>query len=289
MKIDLSCREKVNKILQPTFVEGSKQGRIGMCQYNSGVITEIIKTTRPKTILEVGVSAGGTSCVILQAMHDFNLEDSELISVDICTNYNRNPEKLTQFQVPRFIEQTNIKNKHSLFTGSVLADYILQNPDKKYDLVILDTTHSMPGEVLDFLAVLPYLNENAVVILDDVTESHCKPHHIPTNATINLFVSATCPKELPYSNPLPPDANRPNKPLANIGVMYPNSDTLKYIDSVFYALFIAWRYLPEDKHLNIYRELYEKHYTKEQLYMFDSAVEANKKYVNKKSWDKGLI
>ena len=38
----------------------------------------------------------------------------------------------------------------------------------KFDFVFLDTAHSAPGEILNFIEILPFLNENAILVLHDI-------------------------------------------------------------------------------------------------------------------------
>ena len=38
----------------------------------------------------------------------------------------------------------------------------------KFDLLYLDTVHSSPGEFINILEALPFLNNNAIVIIHDI-------------------------------------------------------------------------------------------------------------------------
>lgn len=39
------------------------------------------------------------------------------------------------------------------------------------DFVILDTMHALPGELLDFISLYPYLDKRAVIVFHDVGQS----------------------------------------------------------------------------------------------------------------------
>ena len=57
-----------------------------------------------------------------------------------------------------------------------------------------------------------------------------------------------------------------------IGAFKLNSDTTKYIDDVFNALMITWKYLPSECELEMYRAFYSKYYNEKTMLIFDTAV-----------------
>ena len=38
----------------------------------------------------------------------------------------------------------------------------------KFDFVFLDTVHMAPGELLNFIELLPFLNDNAILVIHDI-------------------------------------------------------------------------------------------------------------------------
>ena len=44
------------------------------------------------------------------------------------------------------------------------------------DFCLIDTSHLIPGEILDFLMILPYLKDNATVVFHDVKLHTYTPH-----------------------------------------------------------------------------------------------------------------
>ena len=44
----------------------------------------------------------------------------------------------------------------------------MENIGKGIDMAFFDTVHFEPGEILDFLMVLPFLKEEAIVIFHDI-------------------------------------------------------------------------------------------------------------------------
>ena len=59
------------------------------------------------------------------------------------------------------------KKKWTLFKGNIVAKFI-ENIGKEIELEMFDTSHFEPAEILDFLMILPFLKEEAIVILHDI-------------------------------------------------------------------------------------------------------------------------
>ena len=57
--------------------------------------------------------------------------------------------------------------KWTLYTGGITSEFIETIGDG-IDLAFIDTVHYTPGEMLDWLMILPFLKNEAVVILHDV-------------------------------------------------------------------------------------------------------------------------
>ena len=132
------------------------------------------------------------------------------------------------------------------------------------DFVILDTVHKTPGEMLDFLAILPYLTPDACVVLHDIGAQHYwgdattfATQLVLSVVTADLILREDPDRQLRYPN---------------IGAFTVNAETRKYIRNVFCALTLPWHYLPEAKELSLYREFYTRHYDDACLRLFDMAV-----------------
>lgn len=128
-----------------------------MSEFDSAFLCGVIKKFRPKKILEVGVAGGATTAIILQALEDIG-EPYEMHSVDLNTQFYRDKTKPSGFMAEFAKEKIfgNLRGKHEFHLGKFLPQ-IIDGIGGNIDFVILDTRHTMPGEGLDFLAVLPYL------------------------------------------------------------------------------------------------------------------------------------
>lgn len=117
----------------------------------------IIRKFKPKNIVEIGVANGGSSEVILNAIQ--SIQNSHLNSIDL----------LNEGKVGRCIYKyfSQFTKKWTLFKGNITAKFI-ENIGKEIDMVFLDTSHFEPGEILDFLMVLLFLKEEAIVIFHDI-------------------------------------------------------------------------------------------------------------------------
>lgn len=123
----------------------------------------LIRQLKPKKILEVGISAGASSSIILNAIKD--IDGSKLYSIDYNKNWYRDDNKLSGFLVQDNF--SNLKDKWVLYTGGVAAKF-MEEIGYDIDFCLLDTMHCNPGEFLDFLMILPFLKKNAVIVIHDL-------------------------------------------------------------------------------------------------------------------------
>ena len=244
-----------------------------MNEVESAFLCGALQTFRPKKILEIGVAAGGSTAVILQALEDIG-EPYEMHSVDILTMHAIYDTEEIGF-LTKFAKENNLLNpnglrgSHEFHCGKILPQ-VIDEIGGEIDFVILDTVHFLPGEVLDFLAMLPYLKDSAVVVLHDVALNQ---HSYRTGwaeacATGTLFSAVTAEK---FLNFIPEDLFR----YPNIAAFRINEQTLENIDNVFLSLILGWKYLPSEGQLILYRRLYQKFYPAELCEIFQAAVDMN--------------
>lgn len=245
---------------------------VEMTEFESAFLCGLLRQKRPYKILEVGVAGGGTTAIMLQCLDMISqTQTCEMYSVDLAKDYYRDTARQTGFAAE------NVKNRikpdihHTFLLGDVLPEY-LDKIGKDIDFVILDTMHILPGEMLDFLAVLPYLHAGACVVLHDIAASHLWGDS-QTFATQLLLDTVTADKIIIK------DTDREYR-YPNIGAFCISPDTKKYVQDCFHALSLTWSYMPEDDHLLKYRSCYERHYDSDCLELFDMIVGMQKRVTN---------
>ena len=234
----------------------------------------IIRKFKPKKCLEIGVARGGSSIIILNAIKDYN---SSLISLDIRENYNTNQSLKTGYRVKKYFPEL-AKNKWQLFTGEQPHKF-LTRLNLKYDFLFLDTIHLAPGELLNIIEVLPFLENNAIIVLHDIS------FHFPSNNFYNPKSVKFHPSQIYLMTSLIgekiilPDKT---KGFGNIGaiILYPNQE--RYYLNYFLLLLTPWDYIPKESFIDELRIFIKKYYKNNLFsFLFDRSVKENKIYVGK--------
>ena len=245
-----------------------------MSEFESGFLCGVIKKLRPKKILEVGVAAGGSTAIILQALEDIG-EPYEMHSIDLRQIFFMEGFKdkacgfLATFALENnLINPNGFRGTHKLHLGKFLPQ-VIDEIGGDIDLVILDTVHSMPGEGLDFLAVLPYLTPNAVVVLHDVSENQHGVENYYQHATTVLFSAVTAEKFLNFQ----PESELFRYP--NIAAFQINEQTAENIENVFLTMILRWTYMPSQEELLIYLRHYRRFYPVELCEIFQDSIDMN--------------
>lgn len=232
-------------------------------------ICDLLDKRNPQKVVEVGVAAGGTSVAILDKLNRLQ-NHAEMYSLDKSEEYYCDKTKKTGYLIDYYKRKRQSQVHHELWTGRYAVEF-LDKIGRGIDFLILDTVHCLPGELLDFLAFLPYLEKDAVVILHDIILNHlsdCSEGYA-TQVLMDCVVA----------NKLTPIMIGNEYP--GIGAFQINEDTYQYIDNVFNALMITWNYLPPDNEIKQYRNFYKKYYSELQLFIFDQAYYFNKSTLNK--------
>lgn len=233
-----------------------------MSEFEQSFLCGCIKKVQPHKVLEVGVSAGGTTAVILKCLSLLGKE-VDMYSIDLCDTYYREPEMPTGFvatEAKKYLSENNVN--YTLFTGGYVPEF-LERIGGEIDFLILDTVHSLPGEMLDFLVCLPYLAPNAMVVLHDISYNTTGTPN--GYATSLVYSTAVGDKYFMY------DENKPMQ-YPNIGAFSISADTRKYIENSFLSLTITWSYLPDRSQLQIYHDFLAKEYDKKYVELYDKAV-----------------
>lgn len=247
--------EKYGEHFEPNFqdTDMTKEERL--------FVSGLIKFYEPENILEVGVAGGGNSANILNTIQ--KMENAKLISVDIADVFGE--QKVGEFVYQYF--QKIPEGKWELLMGEDPSVRI-ETLDKTFDFLILDTAHAHPIESLNFLSVFPYLNENAIVILHDITlymDMLNKKEELTCFAT-GILNSVICAEKL-----LPEIAGFGG--CTNIVAFQISADTKKYIRNVFDSLMLPWECFP--RNIGDIGSFIHRHYSNELKNIFWKAVELN--------------
>lgn len=158
LKEDLELKETILHQISRSSFKKKKDKR---CDYgNKLALYAIVRTLKPKTIVENGVEAGFTSIVVCEAVRKNKAEgfNGKFIGLDI----NENAGFLVKSE-----------SKYNSFSEFKCGDAIesLKSLDSKVDFYFSDGFRSYQYEQNEFSALRDKLNENAVVITNKATFS----------------------------------------------------------------------------------------------------------------------
>lgn len=141
------------------------------------------------------------------------------------------------------------------------------------ELAFIDLAHFEPGEILDFLLILPFLKEGAIVLFHDIS------HQISHSGE-----EGTRQEWAPYiifnilrGQKLYPSGNRFF--VHDIGAVILEKDQKKYVHDYFRALGGQWNYYPKSEHIELMRHLFKKYYDDLCLKMFEEIISFEKDFV----------
>ena len=221
-----------------------------------------IRKFKPKKILELGVAAGASSAIILNAIKD--LEDAALYSIDYSAEYYRKKEKNSGYIVKE--KYPELANKWKLYTGGPACNF-LDEIGNDIDFCLLDTTHCLPGEILDFLMILPFLKENAVIVIHDIAIHTFASYR--NNYSCGILISLLRGEKI-----LPRNSEHDYGP--NIGAVVLSNDIEDIIWGIFYALTLPWGdFTFKDKEFIEIVSFLERFYSKEHVVFLKKAIEFN--------------
>lgn len=249
-------------------------GNIEMTEFESAFLCGLIKRITPKKCVEVGIAEGGTTSVIMKCLsmiHGDNTNIPEIYAVDLSqklyTDKNCNSGYLAK-RAEKFVNDVKLE----LLLGDILPNRLGQIGGD-IDFCLLDTTHTLPGEALDFLAVLPFMRNGGGVVFHDLITNQSDQLSISGIATPLVFHSINGAK---YINRKPKsDWNIPGT-FPNIGAVIIDDDVRASAINVAGMLQLPWYYIPEDSHLQAYLKIYENYYDSNVIELINNAITVNK-------------
>lgn len=243
-------------------------GEPEMTEFESAFLCGVLNKFQPRKIVEVGIAAGATSAVIIECMVKQRLH-FELHSIDYEERFYRDD----RFQSGQLgIEADNLLMKegnyqHHFHYGNIAASFDFGDD---IDCLILDTIHLTPGEVFDFITLLPKLKEGCIVILHDTIFQHINNYKDKNRFATSLLISSVTGEK--YINI---DSQR-GTVLPNIGAFVVGQTTRDSVSDVFLSLLINWNYTPKEEQIAEYRKKVCEYYDQTLVEIFDVAVNMNR-------------
>ena len=229
-------------------------------------INGLIQYYRPENILEVGVSVGGGTVNLLNSLEG---TEGVLYSIDSATRYYRNADlPVGHYAIERYSDMLN--NKWHLITGKDPVS-VMETICQNFDFCVIDSEHRHPIETLNFISILPWLNDGAIVVMHDTSlfTMRWEPAYLNMLAP-RLLLSVVCAEK--YIPGLPGW----NKTVSNIAAWQVNADTRKYCQNLFDILYLPWDVgIPTETCKSI-SAIVEKHFGGKMLGYFQEAVRINK-------------
>ena len=254
-------------------VDGTEYNKSEMSHKDRAFLNGIIRKTKPKTIVEIGLSAGGSSCVILNAIRD--MENTKLYSFDYNTGWYRksglDKGRKTGFLVHEIVPE--LTSKWELYTGGVPCTYFDKIPQDGIDICFIDTAHFNPGEHLNILEVLPFMKKNGIIIYHDTA------YHSLGNAagtTCCAAINSLCGKRILLKS-------EQTLGLPNIDAIVLDENIEDMLHALFSNISLPWHYKITNKDFSELLKHFSKYYSKEliEIYIYYSMFYMNGGHQNR--------
>ena len=199
--------------------------------------------------------------VILNAIND--MKNSKLYSIDL------NKKSSVGFCVNKYFP--DLSKNWNLFTGNIASEY-MEKIGYNIDMVLIDTAHFEPGEILDFLIILPFLREEAIVIIHDIANQIVKSPNRNEWAPYIIYNALRGKKYLPQGKYILKQS---------IGAVQLEKNQKYYYKDYFRLLGGQWQYFPKEVYIKQLYTFFQKYYDEECLIIFEEAVNFNREFVKK--------
>lgn len=249
---------------QKIFDKLSKEAKdlAEMTSFQQAFLCGLIKEKKPRKIVEIGTSAGATTAVLLECVSELQMPAS-VYSIDCSKKWYRDANYPTGFVASEAEAVLKKSIRFNLLTGKYPVEYAKEiiADGELIDFLVLDTAHTMPGEILDFIAYFPYLSENAVVVLHDVAMNLIEKNSELAFATRILFSVVQAKKYYMLETQ--------NLHDQNIAAFEITRDTKRSIQDIVSALSITWTYWFDDEVLEKYRAVIKENYEESVVLQFN--------------------
>jgi predicted O-methyltransferase YrrM len=256
--LDYRNRELTQEIV--SFYPGTPQ----MSESESAFISGLIKEFKPRKIVEIGVHSGASSILMINSLEDCHY-DYEMWSLDLAECFPEDTNLNIGFLIDEYKKKKSLKGKHFLRLGYPSLSW-LKDLGENIDLLVLDTIHYLPGEILDFLAIYPLLSKRAVVVLHDVVLNHYADTKL--FATKLLFDVIKADK---YYNLLDDLTGS----VLNIAAFRLNDTSKSSIIDVISSLSISWGYKLNPLETAKYSQVFKEKYSSLEYLTWQNALNLN--------------
>lgn len=120
-----------------------------------GIMYAMLKSTKPKTILEIGFNGGHSACCFLNAS-----PDAKLYTFDIC---RWGIEEKAEVVLKKHFDITLIKGDSAITVPNFLEENKLL-----FDLILIDGCHDYGIALLDIKNTMSFLNADGIMVIDDL-------------------------------------------------------------------------------------------------------------------------
>jgi len=243
-------------------IEGTNYSKCEMSYKDRAFLNGVIRKAKPKTIVEIGLSAGGSTCVILNAIRD--MENTKLYSFDYNTIWYRDLHtgqhnaRKTGFLVNLIVP--NLVSKWELYTDGVPCKHFNALPKEGVDIAFIDTAHFNPGEHLNILEILPHMKMNGIIIYHD-TAYHSI--HRPDGITNCISINSLNGKRILLKS-------EQTRGLPNIGGIILDENVDNMLFSLFSNLSLPWCYkISDDDFIEMFK-YFSRYYSPDlvQIYLY---------------------
>ena len=177
-------------------------------------------------------------------------KDAIVYSIDYTTHCYNDKDKKVGWVVDHYA--ADLTDKWRLYTNGLASDF-LDEIGGDIDMCLIDTVHVNPGELLDYLMVLPFLKKNAIIVLHDIS-LHLLPHN--ENAITNCILFSAMQGDKTY-----PKSENVGRGFPNIGAAIIDKESqIQHITDILMLLGLEWTYMPTQKDCDSMLTLFSKHY-----------------------------
>lgn len=222
-----------------------------MSSFQKAFLCGLIKEKRPTKLVEIGVAGGGTTATILTCFKMLDY-DAEMYSVDLSEKWYRTGKRETGFVAKEFMDQIKGNIQHKFVLGQAVP-HVIDEIGEGIDFLILDTTHAMPGELLDFLICYPFLKNGCIVVLHDMINNllSCDNNGIATKLLFDLMQGNKW-----YMR----EESLDTLGFSNIAAFEITGSSKENVNNVFSALSFTWVYALEERDAKKYTEIINRNY-----------------------------